>query len=291
MLFSIIVPVYNTEQTLWSCLNSILRQTFRDYEVILIDDGSTDKNSEICRDYASCYHHFKVYHFENGGVALARKRGIVLASGQYFIFVDSDDTINSNLLENIAKAISLQPNLDIIRYQANLINDDEHKNHERYNFRSNINCILSGIDALRLWSAPNIKYAVYWLFAFKRSLFSSICLMPDIKCYEDVAYIPIIIASSKLVTTIDYCGYNYLCNRSGSLTNTSNKNLQRQKAYDFYRACIFALSYFIRSDMAAQDISFFINDYTRRLKDFFYSTDIELRRELAPIYHLSIEGD
>lgn len=291
MLFSVIVPIYNTGQTLRSCLDSILQQTFYDYEVILINDGSTDESPKICHEYASIYPHVKFYSFENEGIAVARKRGIILASGEYFIFVDSDDTINNRLLENVANVIFLHPELDIVRYQANLINDDEHKNHERYNFHAEIGHILSGIDALRLWSMPNIKYAVYWLFAFKRSLFSNICLMPDIKCYEDLAYIPVIIASSKIVTTINYYGYNYLCNRQGSLTNTLDKNLQRQKAYDFYRACMFAMSYFIRSDMTAQDMSFFIQDYTRRLYDFFYSTDIELRKELALIYHLPIERD
>ena len=291
MLFSIIVPVYNTGQTLRNCLDSILQQTFRDYKVILINDGSTDESPSICLEYASYYHHVKTYTFENGGVSVARKRGIILSSGKYLIFVDSDDTINNHLLENIANVISSHPNLDLVRYQCNLINDDDHKNHERYNFHSNTDCLISGLEALRLWSAPDIKYAVYWLFAFKRSLFSNICLMPNIKCYEDVAYIPVIIASSKIVITINYHGYNYLCNRHGSLTNTIDENLQRQKAYDFYHACMFAMSYFLRSDMPTQDISFFILDYTRRLRDFFYSTDIELRKELAPIYLLPIERD
>lgn len=291
MLFSIIVPIYNTAQTLRNCLDSILQQTFHDYEIILINDGSTDESLTICCEYASSHSHIKLYSFENGGVSLARKRGITLASGQYFIFVDSDDTINNCLLENIANVISLYPGLDVVRYQANLINDDNHKNHERYNFYSKVDCILNGIEALKLWSAPNIKYAVYWIFAFKRSLFANICLMPDIRCYEDLAYISIIIASSKMVITINYHGYNYLCNRQGSLTNTLNINLQRQKAYDFYRACMFAMSYFVRSDMKATDISFFIQDYRRRLQNFFYSMDIELRKELASIYRLPIERD
>lgn len=291
MLFSIIVPIYNTSQTLRSCLDSILKQTFHDYEIILINDGSTDESSAICYEYASRYSNIKVYNFENEGIAVARKRGIVLSSGKYLVFVDSDDTINKHLLENIANVISLYPSLDIVRYQSNLVNDDDYKNHERYNFHSQIGQVLTGLEALKLWSTPDYKYAVYWLFAFKRSLFSNICLMPDIRCYEDLAYIPVLIASSKMVIAINYPGYNYLCNRAGSLTNTVNRDLQYQKAYDFYRACIFAMSYFIRSDMKASDISFFIQDYSRRLQDFFYSIDIEMRKELASIYHLPIERD
>lgn len=291
MLFSIIVPIYNTAQTLRSCLDSILQQTFHDYEIILINDGSTDESSAICCEYASRYSNIKAYDFENEGISIARKRGIVLSSGKYLVFVDSDDTINKHLLENIANVISFYPSLDVVRYQSNLINDDDYKNHERYNFHSHIGRVLTGLEALKLWSVLGYKYAVYWLFAFKRSLFSNICLMPDIRCYEDLAYIPILIASSKMVITINYSGYNYLCNRTGSLTNTVNRDLQHQKAYDFYRACIFAMSFFVRSDMKATDISFFIQDYSRRLQDFFYSMDIELRKELASIYRLPIERD
>lgn len=291
MLFSIIVPIYNTGSTLRSCLDSILQQTFHDYEVILINDGSTDDSQEICLDYIANYSNFKLYTFENEGIAVTRKRGIVLSSGRYLIFVDSDDSLNKDLLQTLAHTISTYPSLDIVRYQANLINDDEGKDHKRYNFHHKINCLLNGTEALKLWSAPNIKYAVYWLFAFKRTLFSNICLMPSIRCHEDLAYIPVIIASAKMVTTIDYHGYNYLCNRQGSLTNTLNKDSQREKAYDFYRACMFALSYFIHSDMVSQDIAFFVADYKRRLTDFFYLMDVELRREFSAIYHLPIERD
>lgn len=290
MLFSIIVPIYNTSNTLRTCLDSILQQSFYDYEVILINDGSTDNSETIALEYTSQYSNFKLYTFENGGVSVARKRGITLANGIYVIFVDSDDTINPDLLQHIANVINIHPGLEVIRYQSNLINDDLHKNHERYNFHQDLYCILSGIDALKVWSSPNIKYAVYWLFALKRDLFSSICLMPDIRCYEDLAYIPIIVASAKMVTTIGYHGYNYLCNRQDSLTNTINKDLQRERAYDFYSAYKFAISNFIQiKDISSQDIIFFVADYRRRLRSFFYSLDIDLRQELSPIYHLSVD--
>lgn len=289
MLFSIIVPIYNASNTLRSCLDSILQQSFNDYEVILINDGSTDESEDIALEYTSQYSNFKLYTFENGGVAIARKRGITLSTGTYVIFVDSDDTINQNLLQYLANVIIMYPNIEIIRYQSNLINDDPHKNHERYNFSKNLNCFYSGIEALKQWSDLDIKYAVYWLFAFKRELFAYICLMPSIRCYEDVAYIPIIVASAKTVTTIGYHGYNYLCNRKDSLTNTINKDSQRERAYDFYRACMFAISHFINiDDVSSKDIIFFTNDYNRRLKSFFYSLDVDLRKELSHIYHLSV---
>lgn len=290
MLFSIIVPIYNTGKTLRLCLDSILQQSFDNYEVILINDGSTDDSETIALQYTSQYSNFKLYTFENGGVAVARKRGITLANGTYVIFVDSDDTINPDLLKHIANVINMHPSLEVIRYQTNLINDEPHKNHERYNFSQDLYYIFNGIKALKMWSGPNIKYAVYWLFAFKRELFASICLMPNIRCYEDLAYIPIIVASAKRVTTIGYHGYNYLCNRQDSLTNTISRDLQRERAYDFYSAYKFAMSNFIQiKDISSQDIIFFAADYHRRLRSFFYSLDIDLRKELAPVYHLSVD--
>lgn len=288
-LFSVIIPVYNSDKTIRKCLDSVLNQTFGDFEIIVINDGSTDDSSDICKEYALRYTNIRVYDFPNEGVAIARKRGITLATGEFVIFVDSDDSINTNLLQSLADTLIIYPDLDIIRYQANLINDEPNKNHSRYNFLEKVNYILTGINALKLWTSPSIKYAVYWLFAFRRKIFSSIHLLPNLNCYEDVAYIPIIIASSNMVTTIDYYGYNYTCNRNDSLTNTTNIEAKRKHAYDFYNACDFAIRNFIKiNNINTNDIAFFISDYRRRLNDFFYSMPTDLQTELSPIYGLPI---
>lgn len=91
MLFSIIIPVYNTKKYLRECVQSIVRQTFTDYEIILIDDGSTDGSSELCDELSG--DKIRVFHVKNQGVANARNIGIDAASGEYIWFVDSDDTI------------------------------------------------------------------------------------------------------------------------------------------------------------------------------------------------------
>ena len=100
-LFSIIVPVYNVEKYLVECLESIVNQTFDDYEVLLIDDGSTDKSGCICDEYAEKYSQAKVYHKQNGGQSSARNLGITKSLGKYIVFVDSDDWIDKNLLKSI----------------------------------------------------------------------------------------------------------------------------------------------------------------------------------------------
>lgn len=109
---SVIVPVYNTEKYLRKCIDSILAQTFTDFELILVDDGSTDKSGAICDEYARCDHRIRVVHQENAGVTRARKAGVALSKGDYVTYVDSDDWIDSNTYSNIMFHIEMH-NADI----------------------------------------------------------------------------------------------------------------------------------------------------------------------------------
>ena len=99
MRFAVIVPVYNVEQYLEKCILSILNQSYRDFELILIDDGSTDRSGEICDVYCSKDSRIKVIHQNNSGLSNARNKGIREATSDYLVFVDSDDWIDSNSLE------------------------------------------------------------------------------------------------------------------------------------------------------------------------------------------------
>lgn len=101
-LISIIVPVYNSEKTLNRCIDSILSQTFHDWELLLIDDGSTDCSGEICDEYAIKDKRVKVFHKGNGGVSSARNVGLNNAKGEWITFIDSDDEIPRMLLRMIA---------------------------------------------------------------------------------------------------------------------------------------------------------------------------------------------
>ncbi|MBQ8827972.1 MAG: glycosyltransferase [Clostridia bacterium] len=98
---SIIIPVYNCEKHLTECIESILSQTLHEFELILVDDGSKDKSSEICDMYSNQDKRIKVFHKENGGVSSARNYGLKFASGEYFAFVDSDDTIVNTMYEHM----------------------------------------------------------------------------------------------------------------------------------------------------------------------------------------------
>lgn len=105
-MISIIVPVYNMEPYLPQCLDSILSQTLKDWECILVDDGSTDGSGKICDDYAGQDSRFKVVHTENGGLSAARNKGLEIARSEFIGFVDSDDYIHPEMYENLYQLIT-----------------------------------------------------------------------------------------------------------------------------------------------------------------------------------------
>ena len=287
MLFSVIVPMYNAAKSIRLCLDSILRQTFDDYEVVIINDGSTDDSESICRTIANGNDRVFLYTFENGGVGKARKRGIQRARGDFLIFIDVDDFISPDLLKTLAGIIELHNDVELIRYHSNLINDDENKNHQRYNSFEKLNIPMAGLDALRVWTEHGKKYALYWLFAFKATLFKKVAPMPELRCYEDVAYIPILIASADKVISTDFVGYNYICDTCGSLTNSQNIDKQRTRAYDFYYAYVHATRGMRNvPNVSVDDMIFFAADYRRRLVSYFDSLPDSLKDEFTVIYNI-----
>ena len=119
---SIIIPVYKAEKYIHKCLESLLNQSFKDYEILLIDDGSPDSSGKICDDYAESDKRIRVFHKENGGVSSARQCGIDNARGEYTIHVDPDDWVEPNMLEELyQKAIEDNADMvicDLIKYYS-----------------------------------------------------------------------------------------------------------------------------------------------------------------------------
>ena len=117
MKISIIVPIYNIEKYIVECLNSIINQTYKKYEIILVDDGSSDKSGEICDKYAIKNEKIKVIHKKNGGLSDARNSGIDIATGEYIMFVDGDDfLVNKNCLQNIVFELEKEK-VDVLQYK------------------------------------------------------------------------------------------------------------------------------------------------------------------------------
>lgn len=124
MKFSILIPVYNVEKYIRECLDSVISQTFLDYEVILVDDGSEDRSGRICDEYALMYpEKIRVIHKQNQGLISARRVGISNASGDFCIFIDSDDSVEPILLEVIENYLSRDKEIDLLLYSYRCLRD------------------------------------------------------------------------------------------------------------------------------------------------------------------------
>lgn len=115
-VFSVIVPIFNVEKYLEACIESVLHQTYSNYELILVDDGSTDKCPKICDEYAKTHKEIKVIHKKNGGLVSARNAGIKAAKGDYICYLDGDDTVSERLLETVYNKGILNNHSDVIIY-------------------------------------------------------------------------------------------------------------------------------------------------------------------------------
>jgi glycosyltransferase involved in cell wall biosynthesis len=131
LLFSVIVPIYKVEKYIRTCIDSIIDQSYTEFELILIDDGSPDQCPSICDEYAKKHQRIKVIHKENGGLVSARQAGIQVAKGLYSICVDSDDWLDKDCLEEFAKIIG-EYNPDIICSGMRLVDTNESKNEHPY---------------------------------------------------------------------------------------------------------------------------------------------------------------
>lgn len=116
MKLSIIIPIYNAAKTLNRCIESILKQSFTDYELILIDDGSNDESAAMCDAYQQMGENIKVKHQKNLGLSAARNAGLKMAQGEYITFVDSDDSISDNTLQELMDELTQHPEVDLLEY-------------------------------------------------------------------------------------------------------------------------------------------------------------------------------
>ena len=221
--FSIVVPIYNVEGYLKKCLDSILNQTFVDYEIILVNDGSTDQSLSIIKEYMSKYPDIKLINQENKGLSEARNSGLKEARGNYVLFVDSDDFIDKDLLLNLNESIINNP--DLVRFQLRVVSDKTIDINEEA-FDS-----LNGHDAFK----KIIKYRFVenaWAYLYSRKyLIDNEFLFKPNMYHEDYGLIPLAIIKASKVNSISYIGYNYV-QRSNSIMSDSNYMKTRKKAFD-----------------------------------------------------------
>jgi len=223
---SIIIPVYNVETYLEECLHSIVNQTFRDMEIILIDDGSSDRSPEIMKTFAEKDDRIKIITQSNSGVSAARNRGLRAASGEYFLFIDSDDTILLNTIETLYNQ-SIETKSDLLL--GNMIhiytNGEQFfpfkRKKEIYNQTG-----MSGEECYVKLTKDNTFPPLVYLFFMKRELIiKNKIFFKEGVIHEDELWCVKAILSATKVSLIDFCYYNYF-QRDGSLMNSNNKEFR-----------------------------------------------------------------
>lgn len=222
--FSIIIPVYNVEKYLKKSLDSILEQIYDNYEIIIINDGSTDNSVKILNEY-KLNKKIKIIHQKNKGLSSARNEGLKHITGDYILFIDSDDYIEENLLETLNNNIK---NEDLIRFQVRTV-DENYKTLIEYTEQEFIN--LNGIETFN----KIVKYKLIepaCLYAYKKEYFlNNNFKFKENTYHEDFGIIPLIILKASKVSSINYIGYNYL-QRNNSIMNNQCYEKELKKAYD-----------------------------------------------------------
>lgn len=220
-LISIIVPVYNVESFLARCVKSIQAQTYANFELILIDDGSTDTSGKICDGFASRDHRIRVMHKENSGPSIARNSGIDIARGEYILFVDSDDFIGPSHIENLMKAASeagLDPCLTVTGLTEISIHDSLSICESVTQYKTTS---LNQDDALCELVSLNGRFASQPCGKlFPRKLFDQL-RFPAGKYYEDQFVIYKVFLNSETIIYEDSNDYYYVIDRGQSTTNSS----------------------------------------------------------------------
>ena len=197
MTLSVIIPVYNVEETLDRCVESVLKQRIDDMEVILVDDGSPDKCPEMCDHWAAKDQRIRVIHKPNGGLSDARNAGIDMACGDYITFVDSDDWIADNTYPPLLEKMT---DIDILEYNiADRLSLNEH--------------IYDDIN--EYWLSERVYTHTYaWNKIYRRLLFDNV-RYPKGRIFEDVYTLPQLLRKAQKVATSSHGSYHYWINPSG----------------------------------------------------------------------------
>lgn len=217
-LISVVVPIYNVEKYLEECVDSIINQTYKNLEIILVDDGSTDNSGKMCDKFAQNDSRIKVIHKENGGLSDARNCGIEAATGKYIQFIDSDDYIDLDMFEILYNNLK-KYNADISMCSHYILTEDE--------------CTAEGSNELLIYDRVEILKEVLldekvrsyaWNKLFSIKLFENI-RFPKGKVFEDILTIPKLFEKANKVVLDDVSKYYYR-QRKGSILHVQTKELR-----------------------------------------------------------------
>ena len=242
-LISVIVPVYNVEKYLDRCVESLLGQTYRSLEIILVDDGSTDGCGAMCDGYTRRDSRVRVIHKRNGGLSDARNAGLAVASGSYIGYVDSDDWIEPDMYARMHQACAeSDAQLAVCRYFS------EYRDRTVSGGSGSV-VPLSRDALLRIYIGGHDEYIIYnsvWSKLFRSDLVRGM-VFPKGRNSEDIVYTTRAFCRAERAVYLDQCFYHYVLDREGSIMNAARGDRMFRDEIPFWRehiACIREMVFF-----------------------------------------------
>ena len=234
---SVIIPVYGVEKYIAQCLESIINQTYKNLEIIVVNDGTKDRSAEIAKEYAAKDSRIKVYDFKNGGLSVARNRGLEIATGDYISYIDSDDWLDTKMYETLLEA-AMKNDADMVKCgiietngvaeekitfsDVKIINNEQHKAFENY---------FNGI----LWTLA-------WNGLYKKELAKRV-KFPDNVVHEDNYSSGMFLYLAKKIVVMPFCGNYYRVNYEGISKGGVKKHLDKILAINKLKKDLLALGF------------------------------------------------
>ena len=224
-MISVIVPVYNAEKYLQRCVDSILKQSFTDFEVLLIDDGSHDRSGELCDEYGDKDNRVSVFHMENGGVSSARNVGLDNALGDWLAFVDSDDTLSRDFLYHMVTGIDECVSLVVSKCDV-IMRDKVNLSHVALENTT----ITGNLMLIRLLKGDNVRNEV-WAKLFKRSFIGNERFSRGIVIGEDLLFLLTCCHAGRneKIRFVPYSDYHYVINEYSAMSKAINRTCEYEQ--------------------------------------------------------------
>ncbi len=278
---SVIIPIYNVEKYLGECLDSVLAQSFKDFEVICVDDGSTDKSTKILEEYQKKDNRIKILQQQRGGAGVARNLGLGHAQGKYVQFLDSDDYFEPNLLEEMYTRAE-KYDVDLVVCSSKKV-DDEGNIIESKNPNSPINLAKTPLD--KIYNKNDFKEDFFslltpvpWNKLFKKDLIiNNEIEFPNLHICEDIAFVHSYEAVAEKILVFDKELINYRFNRAGSMAYYRTKY-----TIDVVHSCNILKQFLIQKGLYKELESAFINAFKNHIRwEIALSSDEEYKKFLA----------
>lgn len=282
-IISIIVPIYNVEQFLHCCIDSILAQTFTDWELLLIDDGSPDRSGDICDEYAKKDTRIRVFHKENGGVSSARNLGLDNAQGEWVTFIDADDYILPDFIKGLYKPIEDGECVDFVHggccnvkngeiVSVNQSYDNYIGDNPGYVFR-----MFRGLTVSKLFSLENVNHSVDG---------RPLRFDEKMKIAEDMAFTMDYLFSVKRYAFVEETGYCYRVDNMSSATKAKRNVKYEIELHSFRHLYKSTISYINRYNIGIEDCRLRLQQRGNQMAETIFSLYYSNYRKKDRLLHL-----